>query len=48
MTSPLSPRLLAGFGALLLVIGTLGVLALSLMDDLNDRSAQIARENSRS
>jgi diguanylate cyclase (GGDEF)-like protein len=45
MASHLSPRLLAGFGSLLLVIVGLGILALSLMDDLSERAERIALNN---
>ena len=45
MASHLSPRLLAGFGSLLLVMVGLGILALSLMDDLSERADRIAVNN---
>lgn len=45
MASGLSPRLLLGFGAVLVVIGVLGGLALSLMGDLSARAERVATEN---
>ena len=45
MPSTLRPRLLAGFGCLLALIGVLGVLALQVMGDLSDRAQHVSQDN---
>lgn len=45
MYSTVSPRLLAGFGALLAVIVAVATLGLVLMEDLSDRASRIASRN---